>query len=291
MSSRQPDAANAPRGVPEATAPSLVVGGVLILLAVFLMANRWFGVAERMWPWEMMARGTTDPLVRAVFYLWIIAALTAIILGLTRMHRMRAVLLGAMTAVLLVECTGRGAGFVIDVYNLNQILPMIGLGAGFLIARQANTRGLGRLLAGMCGIVLLWVLASTFIEDGEIVQLAAFWRDVQLVAADWNHEFASPNFVWWTLVPRGLVIVAAAAGVLAMLGLAHRHFLLGAFGVLLLGMIFPFFVGTILLRERGAGMNLLLQQLAQTFIAQGFLLWYVSVFVVFDLARGRMRAA
>lgn len=293
MTSRRPEAADAgaPGRIPDATAPSLVVGGVMMLLTVFLVANPWFGVVERLWPWEMSARGLHDPLIQTVLYIWIATALWILILGLTRAQRVRSVGAATLVAVLLVECTGRGGGFVIDLYNLNQVLPMAGLGAGFLIARRRNTRGLGRIVTGISSLVLIWVLASTFVEEGTVLQITSHWRDLQLVAADWNHEFARPNHVWWTLIPRSLVILAALAGLLVLLGVTQRHYLMGGFVLLLLGVIFPFGVGSVLLLEDGGGMDLVVQQLAQSLMSHGVALWYVSVFVIFDLARERMRAA
>ncbi len=275
---------------PTRLSPALAVTGFLMLIAVLLMANPWFGVRESVWPWTALVIGQNSVLLQVMLGLWVLTGFWCVLMAFTEARRVRAIVASGAAAVLIVQATGGGAGFVIEDYNLNNMLPMIGLGAGLLLTREASSRGLGRLLALVSVLLLLWAQASAF-SDGAS-RLQAFFRDWALVLEDAGHTFEGhPHHLWWNLVPQLFVLVGAAAGLLAGLGVCARMFLLVGFLALLLGILMPMGTGVVLTLDAKAGAREVLGQVTGNLIGHGLLLWMLGVFAIRDLASSAVEDA
>jgi len=270
--------------------PALAVTGFLMLVTVFLMANPWFGVRQSVWPWDALAAGQDSVLLQVMLVLWVLTAFWCILMAFTEARRLRAVVASAAAAILIVEATGGGAGFVIEGYNLNNMLPMIGLGAGLLLARGDATRRLGRLVAVVSAVLLLWSQAAAF-QDGAS-RFEAFFDDWSVVLRDVGHTFGDhPHHLWWDLVPQALILVGAAVGLLCGLGITQRVFLWIGFAALLAGILMPMGTGMVLTLDSEAGAREVLGQVTGNLIGHGLLLWMLGVFALRDLAASHMEGA
>ncbi len=290
MRRSRPPAVEASPLTPTRVSPALAVTGFLMLVTIFLMANPWFGVKESVWPWEALVLGQSGALLEVILVTWVVTAFWCLLTAFTEARYLRGLVTTALAAVLLVECSGGGGGFVIEDYNFNNMLPMIALGAGFLLARREATRGVGTLLAGAGGALLIWALAIGFTNSTS--RLESYFTDMGIVLADPGHEFPEMlHHFWWNLLPQTLVLVAAALGLLAACGLRHRHVLRAAFIILLAGIVLPMAVGVTLTIKESAGARDILGQVTNNMVGHGLMLWMLGVFALSDLVLSRAEAA
>ncbi len=277
---------------PGRLSPPLAVTGFLMLVTVFLLANPYFGVSDTAWPWETLVQARTSPLLKVVFFAWIITAFWCLLTAFTQARRTRAVVATGLGAILIVACSGEDAGFTIRDYNLMKMLPMIALGAGLLLAREPAVRGTGRAVAGLGAAFLVWSLATAFIGDGNTSRLQIYVEEMGLLFADFGHEFEEqPNHLWWTLIPQTLVFLSAICGLLAAAGVTGRRFLLAGFILLLLALLWPLGVGTVFRLQEGGGLRDAATEIVNSFVGHGLLLWMLGVFSTRDLGLLRAEAA
>lgn len=287
MSDLPPPSEPSPLG-PSLFSPPLAVTGLLMLLSVFATSNPFFGTAQKIWPWEMLAQGHNSLLVEVVFLLWTATAFWCLGMAFSTSVRVRAIGTAMLALPLLIEASGGLGGLTIELVNINGMVPMMLMGGGFLIARNPATRGLGACLAGSGGILLVWALATGFGQEGGDARLLTWWNDFLIVLQDPGHGFERVNHIWWDIIPQGLVLLGAVLGVLALLGLRTRMFVTIAFWVVAVGVFFPGCVGIVLQMLEGSGLTTILREVLSVFIGHGALLWMVGSFTLQDF--GKVRA-
>ena len=270
------------------SAPGLAVAGLLMLLAIVLMSNPFFGAKEKLWPWEILVQSIASLRVKTIFAAWVLTGFWCILLSLTGPRRVRALGAVVLWAFLLIESTGGMAGFTIEVFNFNNMLGMTTLGAGLWLARGASTRSLGRLLAGAGGLLLVWAMASGFpyaesAAGGGDSQIELYLQEMSSLLRTGHVASTEPNHLWWTVLPQTVILVSAACGVLAALGLTKRLFLTIAFYLLLAGLVMPTIVGIVLLLSKHGGAQDVVEQLTMNLVGHGLLLYLLGVFALADL--------
>lgn len=254
---------------------SLVVTGALMLAALFLRANPSFG-SEAAWPWTQVMDGHWSILESAVYILWTLTGLWALVFGLTRLRRTRAVMLLVLGSALLIAAyTLKGATF-------GELLALVLLGGGLLIARRPNSRGLGRLLAAVGAVLFVWFLAKPY-SGGNVSALEAWWGDAQALLKDWGTDFGQPDHAWKSIASKLLLLLGAAFGILTLFGLTHRVVLLVAFYVLLAGLLMPVGVEVVNALSNGWDTAALASQLSADYVGY-VLLWVLGAFLALDLS-------
>lgn len=266
---------------PPPSAPWLGLTGALMLLAAFALFNGWCGFAAKRWPWELLADGTVALYVQAVLVAWLAASLWTVALAFTPTRRVRAVGCAIFGGVLLTAALRDGHPLLakMDGTFLFVLLTAAAFGAGLLLARDPTTRGRGRLLAGIGGLLYVW-LRSLPSAAGEAGPLCTIWEELIGVFGDGGPSTAH---VLEHTLPAVLLAIAALGALLTAAGLTGRRLLLVWFFVLL---------GAWLLR---AGMNVahasfegldgFASTLTTTLITHGVLLWLFLLFTIRDLGR------
>lgn len=274
-------------GAPASTSVALLATGLVMLAAVFLRANPWFG-AHRVWPWEMVTQDRQSLLVTVAWALWITAALWAVATAMTPARRLRATGLALAAAVLLLA----GAQVVLARYG--ETLAFIALGGGLLVARRPATRALGRCLAGAGAISIAYSLAATFPYKGDLADLSllqGWWRDVQAALGDAGWTSSDEHHAWLVLAPTSFTLLSAAVGLLSALGITQRTFLLVGFAALFVGRLLPLGARAVIdVTDEGSWARMV-TGLADGDLLYGFLFWVLGAFTVLDLSRLKERAA
>lgn len=273
---------------PSRVSPPLAVTGLLMLATLFVAANPWFGIRERLWPWEMLAQSRHSLLIEAVLGLWAVTGFWCLGMAFTQSVTVRALGAASLGSVLLIEATGGFGGMTVEDFNLNKMVPMILLGGGLLVARDPPTRGLGRILAGGGAALLIWGLATGFPEGSTDSQLVVFLQELGLALKDPSHDFGRLNHIWWAVIPQTLILIASAGGLLALGGLTQRTLLVAAFVALVLGVFSPGIAGAVLDVLAGGGFRAVMEQFSGAMVGHGGLLWMLGVFTIQDL--GKVRA-
>lgn len=275
---------------PSPYSPPLAVTGVLMLAALFAVANPAFGIREQSWPWEFLAEGHHSLRVVVTLYMWTALAFWCVGMAFSGAPRVRALGTAMVAAPLLIQACSTTAGLAIEYHNLNKMVPLVLLGGGLLVAREPTTRGLGSLLAGSGALLLLWALASGFAPDRGGSQLVVFFEELGTAVKDPSHDFGRKNHLWWSILPQTLMLLAALGGLLAAVGVRSRLMLTIAFWVLLAGIIAPGVAGSILYLLEGAGISSVLDQAYSVLIGHGALLWMLGVFTLQDFGKVRSLA-
>lgn len=211
---------------------SLVVGGLLMVAAGFMLANPWVGATDTRWPWTIIANGWPGR-VAVNWTLWFLAALTGIGLGWTQARWIRAPLVVGFAVVLAATCSARDAGLRIDPATLAWFIGVTLLMAGFLLEAQGRALAAARSLAALGGVLILWTLASSFtpLADGRFdSHLEILVRDslTRLGQGTVPDERPGYDILLWS---QAALILAAGLSVLMWVGL--RGALLGICGFLL----------------------------------------------------------
>lgn len=222
------------------TSPALAVTGFLMVLALFLIANRISGLDARLpaWPWEVFSEGGHSLASRTLALLWGVTGLGLILLSFSSNWRIRTAFGLGMAAFLLVECTQGSAGLTSEVYNLNQLLPMVLLGGGLLLARRPGMESRGRIVGVLGGLSLIIALAIGFTEAG-VSLLGATIYDVEMLLRDAPLPDDQRYYHWYTTIPRALVVSFAFVGFLACALVPKRPVLLACVLGLGAGLVVP----------------------------------------------------
>ncbi|MDA1195702.1 MAG: hypothetical protein O2894_11025 [Planctomycetota bacterium] len=272
---------------PSRFSPPLAVTGLLMIGVILVMANPLFGVKSHEWPWKMLIQGHSSLLVDTVLLLWIGTGFWCVALAFTEAVTLRALGAAALGGILLLEVTAGPGGLTIATFNLNQMVPMIMLGGGLLLMRSPPSRSVGRPLVLMGVGYLVWVLATSFGSGGGS-RLLEFFDEVAIVVRDPGHEFADRlNHFWWGIVPQALVLLAAAVAVVAALGVRPRLTASVGFWLLVAGLVSAGLAGTVLQLREGSGLRALLEQIVETGITRGTLLWMLGTFAIADIGARR----
>ena len=284
------------RDPPTATlnrAPTLLVTGSLMILAVFALANPWLGARSEDWPWKAffgqdVAQQSGGLRTMATTGLWLLTALWAVLLALRGPIRLRALGLCTFTALLTLVCAQGGGPFPLEGMELTALLPVVLLGSGLWLARSRWTRGTGQFLAGAGGLLIAWVLSSGS-AGRPLVHLGSYQILLQDLHQNWQSGAAPPVLFWHSFLPQSLVLLCAAFGLLVALGISMRRTTTVFFFLLLAGVWMPGIArafsgvgpdGSIV--ESGS-----LATLLGTLGLADSLLWLLSVFAVADLVRSR----
>ena len=270
---------------PSPYSPALAVTGLLMIGAVFAFANPFFGTSHQVWPWQMLAQGNHSLRVEVVFMLWMATGFWCLASSLAAGPKVRAVGAAMLGVPLLFETTSRWAGLTIEHVNLVGMVAMILLGGGLLAARAMPSRRVGAILAGVGGALLIWSLATAFPKDAVDSNLARHMAEVATVLQDPTHEFDRPNHFWWDILPRSLILIGAAWGLLAFFGVRNRRFLAIGFWILAAGVAAPGIAGTVLTVMAGNGLKSALEQILGMAIGGGALIWMLGAFTIEDFAR------
>ena len=256
---------------PSRTSPGLLFVGVAMLGVQVAISDARSGGEAWTWPWDVVQDAGALLSDRAAHVLWAATALWAVCTALTRAARPRAAVLGALAAATIVV-----ALFGVDRFTLGGRVPaewlgLVVLGGGLLIAGEPSTRGLGRALAALGALVVIWVLATTFPAGGGPNRLQRFGEDAAAA-------FGDPADVWEGLLGQALLLLGCAAGVLAMFGLTARGLVWAGIGAILAGLLAP---GVI---DAFQAEHFEVQMLIP--VAVGAVLWALGAFTIEDLSRG-----
>jgi hypothetical protein len=214
------------------TSAALIVAGVLMIAAGFLLANPYRGATDTRWPWQILAqswgeRGSLN------WTLWFLAALLAIVLGSLPLRRFRAPVLFSLAMLLTINCCARNAGLAITQVTLGWFAGLSLLMAGFLLGAQGRAPTAARSLASLGGLLVLWTLASSFgsVDEGPLEShLVVLVRDSITRLGQGTVPGARPNYdidLW----SHAAIILASLVAVLGWLGL--RGSLVAVSGLLL----------------------------------------------------------
>ncbi len=268
-----------------ATSPALAVTGFLMVLVLFLIANRIPGLDPRLpaWPWEVFVAGGHPLAPRVLVLLWGLTGAILMIGAFSARWRLRAGFALGAAALLLVECTQGSAGLTSEVYNFNQLFPMVLLGGGLLLARRPGRERAGRALGVLGGAGLLLALAAGFTESG-VSLLGAVFYDIRMLLDGTPLPDQHPYYHHYTTVPRALVTLAAVAGPLACLLVPHRHVLLGCALVLGVGLLLPFEARIYALSQTAVGVTAggAVQATIFILVDHGLALWLLGTFAIAD---------
>jgi hypothetical protein len=252
-----------------------------MLLAAFALFNGWCGFAAERWPWVLLSDGSVDLYFQAVLAAWLAAGLWAVALGFTPARRVRAIGCALLGGVLLTA-TLNGAHALVasgSATVLFTLLTVAILGAGLLLARDPATRARGRLLAGIGGLLFLWMQALPTAAGGPSL-LCAAWEELVGIFGD---DAPSTAQVLGYTVPRTLAVLAALGALLAALGLTRRRLLLVWFFVLLGAWLLA--TGAVIANSSYEGIAGFAETLTTTVIEHGLLLWLFVLFTIRDLGR------
>jgi hypothetical protein len=289
-------------GAPARRSPSLVVTGIVMLGAVFLYANPYFGSKAARWPWQYFAEATS-PAAKSDLLLWVVTAIAAIVVGLRRGGLRRVGWLAAPTLLLVARCYGESPAFTAVQANEPTLAWFVAasfLGASLLLlaGRDERGRGVARALAAVGAIGIVAAYAITFRGMRSVV-----WHFRQDYANAWEKLFGGAEVeaehsrkmwaAWWgTLFPMALLVLASgvAAVLSSVRGSTRGTRLAAAIGwVLLLGRwVAPVVAYAIFERERFAPGRVVVvsaELLGRTIFDAGLGLWLVASCTVVAIVR------
>lgn len=286
------DADPSPRGLSRpGRSPVLLVTGALMILTLFVLANPWFGVRTKDWPWEAFfgANVAAQPgglRTIALTSLWLLTGLWAFLFSLRGPVRLRAMGLATFSTLLLLLCDQGGGPFPLVTVTAMSLIPVVLLGAGLWLARSPRAHGTSRFLAG-CGAFLVgWALISGWGVSPN-VSLGAYQGLLDDVGSSWKEHFAPPEMFWRALLPQSLILLSAAFGVLVALGLSLRRTTTLVFFLLLVGVWMPPVAAALSGNASTPEGAALAGDVMGSLLGAGTLLWLLAVFSVADLVLSR----
>lgn len=284
-----PTDATTPEPAAPQPSPALVVAGALMLAAALMLANPFFGSASRDWPWEVLVRARS-PLLVANWLVWLLSGVLAIVLGARAGARGRGAWLAAPALLLGLTCHSKLAGLRIEENSLAVNAGISLLMAGFLLQAWREHERAARTLSALGGVLVLWTLACAFdFALGEMPrsQLVVKVHDMVARLAGGEVLVSLANYDQH-LASAGALVLAAALGVLALLGL--RSALVGQVGLVLLLAAFCIrpvgsFVGVV--AAEGFDPVTLSKHLAEVLVAMGLAWTMFGAVVVVELVTAR----
>jgi len=265
-----------------------------MVVALFLKANRIEGLEAQVeaWPWEVILGRETQTAAAVLATLWVVTAALAIGLAFLPSRERRAAVLLPLATVLVFQCSTGAAGLTMEVPNLNQMLPLILLGGGLLLAAQPPTSGRGRALVGLGAALYLWSAAALFDSEGASY-LGATLRDVRDLLYDIPFPDVEHYYHWKVTVPRGLLLLTATLSLLVAPFRAPAwtwRALLVLIGVGLLVSLVGF-VAAGAERTGTVGAPSVVRSFAAVLINHGLLIWLLAIFVIHDAGSPAERAS
>ncbi len=225
------------------TSPALAVGGMLMVGVTLLIANPSFGLFK-VWPWELLTEPSSSLTQRTVFGIWLLTGLWFLCMSFTKAAGIRSSIGIALCAVLSIQMLGLGPGeFRIQRYHLNQFVPLVALGAGLLLWIEPGTARTGRWITFVAGVAFLIsnVVAMAEVDGVLKPRLIAYWEQLEShFGAGEPGVTPDAGTLWVYVLPRGgLLLSAALATLLALVGLSGRKVVLSVALLLGLSVIAP----------------------------------------------------
>ncbi len=277
----------APQPSMDRTSPALAVTGLLMLVALFLNANPSFGRA-RMWPWELFDLGMASAFVQGEILLWAFAGLWALLMAFSGAARLRSTVAAGLALTFLLQSARADSGLRIEKFFLNDMVALVGMGAGLLIVARPATRRLGRLICGASAVAFILAFLVGFDGPDLTPRYVLVFSDVHAALTGGEYSSARFAYVWYYLVPQVVLFGAAGCCLLVAFGGLWRKFLIAAFLVLVLGMIAPIPVRVIgVLTGGDPDVALVSGAFFVALIGDGGLVWLFATTALADLAAGR----
>ena len=273
---------------PSRTSPSLAVAGFLMVIATFLNANPSFGI-NSVWPWELFAEARVSLLTKATALIWMLTGIGMLILAITPAYRLRSALAIAAGLILLVQLEGGESGMVVRRFNINEFLPLVGIGGGLLLARNRAAGSSGRTLCLISALAfaLAWIVA--FNQGYPRVQVLLNDIDVFVAGSDEYRGISTPDpgYPWHSLLPQILMWVAAGGAILVGLGVRARGFMTALVWTLLAAIVLPLGVRIFRVFEGSdPEFSNVAEQVFRSLVEDGIVLWLLLAFAIGDLVHG-----
>ncbi|MDJ0975616.1 MAG: hypothetical protein QNJ98_14230 [Planctomycetota bacterium] len=280
-----------PAPTSERTSPALAVTGFLMLLALFINANPYFG-QERMWPWELFDIGMASAFVQAEILVWAFAGLWALGMAFTGAVRLRATVIAGLALAIVLQSARTDSGVRVERFFLNDMIPLIGLGTGLLLVLRPGSRGLGRLVCAGSAIAFAWAFLVGF-DGAELTpRYALFLDDLQVAFTGGNYSSAQYAYAWYYLVPQLVLFVVAGLALLAALGLTKRTFVWVCFGLMVASIAAPVPVRVIGAITGGdPDVARVGSALFISLVGDGVLIWLLGTVALADLGRSQEAVA
>jgi hypothetical protein len=273
------------------TSVALVIGGILVLAALFLWGAPLANPALVL-PWDEFF-GSAAPGTQVCLVLWALLGVWTLITALFKNFQSRSALtLGLGTFALLLAASTSGGGFTIAAErSLPWMAGAIALAAGLaLAARGVRGAAVTSLLAGGAILLLAWyALAFTAESTSRLQQVVQDVR--QGIQGGLDPQKGTFSYLAGDLGLHVAVLLAAVGGLLVAMGMRA-----GAFSVfLILLLAYAFLVpgatriGEILQGpfEWGRFASDGLRALGRILVADGVALWVLLAWAAADLAAAR----
>lgn len=283
--------ANAPLPAPERTSPALAVTGFLMLLAPFLNANPYFGL-QRMWPWELFELSMASAFVQAEILVWSFAALWALGMAFTGAIRIRATVAAGLAILIMLHSARPDSGVRVERFFLNDIVPLVLMGTGLLLAMRPGSRGLGRLLCAASAIAFLWAFLVGFDGPRVVPRYELFLEDLTAAFTGGNYSSSRYAYAWYYIVPQLALFGTAGLCLVVALGVTGRTFLWVCFGLLAASIAAPIPVRVVGAITGGdPDVAQVGSALFVSLIGDGVLVWLFATVALADLGASQEEAA
>lgn len=265
--------------------PALAITGFLMLLVLFLNANPYFG-RHSMWPWEMFTQSPAGLFLKAEVVLWALAGLWALGMAFTSAQRTRSTVAVALALVLLLHCLRPESGLHVRRFYLNDLVPLVGMGAAFLLVLRRSSVGIGRLIAAISAISFIAAYLVGF-HGNDLTPRYLFWiEDLQAVFTGDELSSADYGYGWRYVIPQLLLFITTGAALLVACGLTSRKFVIGAFIVLAVAVVAPIPVRiTGALTRSNPDAQAVVSEIFSGLINDGVLIWLFVTVALSDMAR------
>lgn len=280
-----------PIATPDGTSPILAISGFLMVAALFINANPYFG-QERLWPWELMGLALASKFVQYEIVLWAAAGLFALVMAFTGAVRLRSTVLVGLTLLFVAQGARNQSGLRITRFEINEIIPMIAMGAGLLLLLRKQLTNTARLLVGLGAVGFLWAYALRFGTDVFAPEIVTIGHDFAAVLDADTVTPTAAMYFWVQLIPKFLLLGAAILAVLVALGLTAKRFLWVVTIFLVVALSAPLVarVVTSLVMDQ-AETPTMASALFAGMIADGALLWLLGSAALADLTDARGETA
>lgn len=274
-------------GVISRESPALAITGFLMLLVLFLNANPFFG-RHAMWPWEMFTRSPAGLFLKAEVVLWTVAGLWALVMAFTRAQRARSTIAVSFALVLMLHCLRPESGLHVRRFYLNDLIPLIGMGTGFLLVLRPGSAGLGRVIAGISALGFIGAYLVGF-HGNELTPRYLFWvEDLQAVFTGGELSSEEYGYGWRYVVPQLLLFITTGAAILVALGVSARKFLIAAFSLLAVAVVAPIPVRiTGALTRANPDAQQVVSEIFSGLTTEGVLIWLFATVALSDMARSQ----
>lgn len=274
-------------GAMRGESPALAITGFLILLVLFLNANPYFG-RHAMWPWDMFTKSPAGLFLKAEVVLWAVAGLWALVMAFTGARRVRSTVAVGLALVLMLNCLRPESGLHVRRFYLNDLMPLVGIGSGLLIALRPGAAGLGRMIAGISALGFVAAYLVGFSGDS-LTPRYLFWvEDLQSVFTGGDLSSTDYGYGWRYVVPQLLLFIVTGAAILVALGVTARKFVIGAFILLALAVAAPIPVRlTGALTQGNPDAQLVVGEIFSSLTTDGVLIWLFVTVALSDMAGGR----